>query len=197
MVRLGVFASGNGSNVENIFKFIKNKKLDNHHRNDSMMIGMVFTNNKNSYVINRCKHLNIPYFIFDNNFLINGNLLKVLIEQKIDFIVLSGFLKKIPYNIINNYNKRIINIHPSLLPKYSGKGMYGINVHKKVLKNKENYSGISIHYVNSEYDNGDIIYKVRQRISVNDTPESLYNKIRILEHKWFPLIIHSLITKLN
>lgn len=197
MNRLGIFASGNGSNVENIFKFIKTKKLHDHNRVDSMVIGMVFINNKNAYVVNRCKLLNIPYLIIDDDFMNNGKLLKVLKEQNIDFIILSGFLKKIPDSIINIYNKKIINIHPSLLPKYGGKGMYGMNVHKEVIKNKENYSGISIHYVNEEYDKGDIIYRVRQRISSNETPESLYNKIKILEYKWYPLIIHSLILKLN
>jgi len=192
MVKIAIFASGNGSNVENIFKFIKYKNLDNLERKDSMKINLVFVDNKNAYVIQRCKFLNIPYLVIDDN----SKIIDYLILYEIDFIVLSGYLKKIPKNVIDKYKKRIINIHPSLLPKYGGKGMYGMNVHKKVIENKDNYSGISIHYVNENYDEGEIIYRVRQRIIYNETPESLCNKIKVLEYKWYPLIIYSLIAKI-
>lgn len=196
MVEVALFASGNGSNVESIHKYIISRKLDNPNRKDSIRIKMVFINNEKSYVINRCEELNIPYTIIDNNF-INNKLLSSLKELKIDFIALCGFLKLIPHDVCDEYEKRIINIHPSLLPKYGGKGMYGMNVHRQVIKNKEKYTGISIHYVNGDYDRGEIILKVRNKINKNDTPEIISNKIKKIEHKWYPITIYSLISRFN
>ena len=153
---------------------------------------MIFTDNKNAYVINRCKRLNIPYYIFDNVDMSNGNLLNKLIIDGIDLIILSGFLKLVHKDIIYHFDKKIINIHPSLLPLYGGKGMYGMNVHKKVIENGEKYSGISIHYVNEKYDDGDIIIQQKQKIMDGDTPEILANRIHQLEYKWFPVVIYSI-----
>lgn len=195
MINIALFASGNGSNVESIHNYIKNRKLDNPDRIDSMRISMVYTNNKDAYVINRCKILRIPYKIFDKDELNNGSILNDLKNNKIDFIALSGFLLLIPKDIIEYYNKKIINIHPSLLPKYGGKGMYGMNVHKEVIKNKESYSGVSFHYVNDKYDDGDIISKHRVRVSRGDTPTTLRNKIKDIEHKIYPIVLYGIIVK--
>lgn len=194
MINLALFASGNGSNVENINNYIISRKINNPDRKDSMKIKMVFINNNDAYVIERCKRLQLPYFIFNDDFMNNGKLLHKLKKENIDFIALCGFLKLIPKDILKEYHKKIINIHPSLLPKYGGKGMYGMNVHRKVIENKEKYTGISIHYVNERYDDGDIIWKARQRISSTDTPEIIANKIHRLEHKWYPVIIYSIST---
>jgi len=196
MINLALFSSGNGSIVENIHKYIDSRKL-NTNRKDSMIIKMVFINNKNAYVIKRCIGLRIPYFVFNEDDMKNGKIFNKLKKEKIDFISLCGYLKLIPKQIVDYYKKRIINIHPSLLPKYGGKGMYGMNVHMKVIDNNEKYSGISIHYVNGGYDDGDIIIRIRQRISMSDTPESLANKIHFLEYKWYPVTIYSLCNNLD
>jgi len=191
MINITLFASGNGSNVEAIFDYIKTRKLDNLSRVDSIQINSVFTNNDNAYVIKRCEKLRIPYFIFDKEELNNGIVLSKLIEIETDFIALCGFLLLMPKDIIDYFPKKIVNLHPALLPKYGGKGMYGMNVHREVIKNKERFSGITIHYVNEKYDKGDIIYKVRKKIMATDTPETLANKIHSLEHKFYPVILYS------
>lgn len=193
MTNLALFASGNGSNVENIHKYINSRKLNNFDRIDSMNIKMVFTDNKNAYVISRCDRLGIPYYVFDKEEMNNGKLLDKLIDEEIHFIAFCGFLKLLPKEIVDYYDGKLVNIHPSLLPKYGGKGMYGMNVHRKVIENKERYTGISIHYVNDKYDDGDIILKVRERISSTDTPEIIANKVHRLEYKWYPVIIYSCI----
>jgi phosphoribosylglycinamide formyltransferase 1 len=193
MINLALFASGNGSNVEAIYNYIKSRKLNDSTRNDSMDIKMVFVNNKDAYVIKRCIKLNIPYFVFNSEQL-NNVVIDKLIENKIDFIALCEFLNLIPKEIIKKFPKKIVNIHPALLPKYGGKDMCGMRVHTQVIENKETYSGISIHYVNEKYDEGQIIFKVRTTVSSNDNPESLSNKIHSLEHKYYPVIIYSLAT---
>ena len=196
MTNLGIFASGNGSNIENIQKYINSRKLSNPERSDSLKIKMVFTDNKNAYIITRCERLEIPYHVFTMEDMNNGNLLDKLIEENINFVVLSGFLKLIHKDIIDHYYKRINNIHPSLLPKYGGKGMYGMNVHRKVIENCEKYSGISIHYVNEKYDDGDIVIQQRQKINDGDTAEILANNIHALEYMWYPITIYSLCSKI-
>jgi len=196
MTNLALFASGNGSNIDNIQKYIISRKLDNPDRTDSMNIKMVFTDNENAYVINRCEQMGISYHVFKKEDMNDGKLLDKLVDEEIDLVVLSGYLKLVHKDIIDSFDKRIINIHPSLLPKYGGKGMYGMNVHKKVIENGEKYSGISIHYVNEKYDDGDIIVQQKQKIMKGDTPEILANRIHLLEHKWFPIVIYSLSLKI-
>lgn len=196
MKNIAVFVSGNGSNIENIQKYIKSRKLNNIERSDSIQIKMVFTDNKNAYALVRCKKLGLPYHIFDMEDMNNGNLLDKMIDEDIDFVVLSGFLKLVHKDIIEYFNRKIINIHPSLLPKYGGKDMYGMNVHRKVIENKESFSGISIHYVNEKYDDGDIIMQEKQKINIGDTPEILANQIHLLEYKWYPIVIYSLCSKI-
>ena len=180
-----IFASGNGSNAENIIRYFTKT---NHN-----IQFKVITNNENAGVVNRCENLNIQYLVFKKKDFENTKVLKFLEKIKPDLIILAGFLLKIPINIINKFEKKIINIHPSLLPKYGGKGMYGINVHKKVIENKEKESGISIHYVNCNYDEGDIIFQKNIDINYPSDPEKLSKKIHKLEMEYFPKTIEKLL----
>jgi len=191
MINLAIFTSGNGSNVENIHKYINNRKLNNPDRTDSMSIKMVFTDNKNAYVLSRCERLDIPYFILNND---DDKLINKLKKEKIGFIVLSDFYGSIPENIIKIYKKRIINTHPSLLPKYNN--INGMDIHRKVIENGDKYSGLSFYYINTKYKDYDIIIRLRQKINDSDNPEILANKIHLLEHKWYPIVVYSLISKL-
>ncbi len=145
MTRIAIFASGSGSNAENIFNYFK--------ENDGVEISMILTNNPNAFVIERANKLNLSCHIFSKTeFLTKDSIVNLLTTAKIDLIVLAGFLLKIPENLIKAYPNKIINIHPALLPKFGGKGMYGDNVHKAVVANHEKESGITIHYVNENYD---------------------------------------------
>ena len=155
-VSILIFASGNGSNAENIITYFRNKAID--------INWMIITNNANAGVIQRAIKMSIPFLVFKKeDFLQKMFLEKIsLINPKL--IILAGFLLKIPQNLIEKFNNQIINIHPSLLPKYGGKGMYGMNVHNEVIKNKEDQSGISIHYVNKQYDEGEIIFQKSTKI---------------------------------
>ncbi len=186
MNKIAIFASGSGTNAENLIKFFKeNKKIE---------ISFIFSNNKNAYVLERAKNHNIKYHIFSRTeFYDNQNILRTLKENEIDFIVLAGFLWLIPEYLIDEYPNRIINIHPALLPKYGGKGMYGMNVHKAVAKNNETESGITIHFVNNEYDKGNIIFQAKCPISENDTPEDIAKKVHELEYEHFPVIIENIL----
>ena len=189
MKKIAIFASGSGTNAQNIIEHFM------YHKN--VRIEIVLSNNKNAGVHKRAEHYNIPTLVFsksqlyDNNFV--GNLLE---HKKIDLIVLSGFLWLIPESIIDKFPNRIINIHPALLPKYGGKGMYGAKVHEAVLKNNEQESGITIHYVNKQYDKGSIIFQKSCDIELYQTPELLAEKIHSLEYKYFPEIIENIINEL-
>ena len=184
-VSILIFASGNGSNAENIITYFQNKAID--------INWMIITNNANAGVIQRAIKMSIPFLVFKKeDFLQKMFLEKIsLINPKL--IILAGFLLKIPENLIKKFNNQIINIHPSLLPKYGGKGMYGMNVHNEVIKNKEDQSGISIHYVNKQYDEGEIIFQKSTKIIYPCTAEKLAKKIHELEMKYFPEIIEKLI----
>ncbi|MGM0505514.1 MAG: phosphoribosylglycinamide formyltransferase [Bacteroidota bacterium] len=189
MNKIAVFASGSGTNAENLINFFKeNKKIE---------ISYIFSNNKNAYVIQRAKNHDIKHYIFSRTEFYNTtNILQILQKNNIDFIVLAGFLWLIPDYLIKNYPDRIINIHPALLPKYGGKGMYGMNVHKAVIQNNEKESGITIHYVNNEYDKGDIIFQARCAVHKDDTAETIAKKVHELEYKHFPKVIEKIITNL-
>ena len=186
MKKILLFASGTGSNVENIIHHFKN-----HH--DIIVVG-VYTNNPNAKVLDKAKNHNIPTLIFNREQLTDGFVFDKIAELKPDLIVLAGFLWKMPEEIVKAYPNKIINIHPALLPKYGGKGMYGIKVHQTVLANKEKETGITIHYVNEHYDEGEFIFQ--QKVAIEDckTPEEVANKIHELEHKHFPKIIEKLLT---
>ena len=181
-----IFASGNGSNAENIIKYFNKKKYN--------INWLTVSNNKHAGVIEKVTKLGSKIKIISKNELGEENFIHSIVDLKPTLIVLAGFLLKIPENFIKNFNNRIINIHPSLLPKYGGKGMYGQFVHKKVIENKEIKSGITIHFVNEKYDKGKIIFQKEIEIKKPKTSESLANQIHKLEMEYFPLIIEKLIS---
>lgn len=187
MCNISIFASGSGTNAENIIKYFLNKK--------SAKVALVLSNNPKAYVIKRAKQYNIPIKIFDRHeFYKTEEVLETLISNNIDFIVLAGFLWLVPENILNRYRRKIINIHPALLPKYGGKGMYGDRVHKAVIEAGEKESGITIHYVNEKYDEGDIIFQAHCPIDPGETVDSLAKKVHELEYRYYPAIIEKIIT---
>jgi phosphoribosylglycinamide formyltransferase-1 len=185
MKRIVIFASGSGSNAENITLFFQKSNI--------AAVVHILTNNKNAKVIVRAKNLNINSLVFDKEaFNDEGEVLKFL-KKEADIIILAGFLWKIPAHIIAAFPNKIINIHPALLPKYGGKGMYGMNVHKSVIENKETETGITIHYVNENYDEGTIIFQAKTNVLPNDTPEIVAEKIHELEYEYFPRVIEEVI----
>ena len=184
-VSILIFASGNGSNAENIITYFRKKAID--------INWMIITNNKNAGVIKRSIKMGVPYSVFNKKDFYENIFLKKISLINPKLIILAGFLLKIPENLIKKFDDKIINIHPSLLPKYGGKGMYGMHVHKEVIKNKEEQSGISIHYVNNQYDDGKIIFQKSTKITYPFTAEELAKKIHELEMKYFPEVIEKLI----
>ena len=186
MIRIAIFASGSGSNAENIANyFSKSQTVD---------ICLFLTNNPNAYVLERAKKLGIKSKVFTKEeFLKTDEILHFLQENEINLIVLAGFLLKIPENLIKAYPNKIINIHPALLPKFGGKGMYGDNVHKAVVEADETESGITIHYVNENYDEGEIIFQVKCDVLPTDSHEDVAAKIHELEYEHFPKVIEKLL----
>ncbi|WP_339880985.1 phosphoribosylglycinamide formyltransferase [Polaribacter vadi] len=189
MKRIVIFASGSGTNAENIIKFFNHTK--------TAKVTQVLCNNEHAKVFDRCKNLNVNCLhINKEDFFTSDKILKLLKEQA-DYIILAGFLWKIPQKIVDAFPNKIINIHPALLPKYGGKGMYGMNVHKAVKENKEAETGITIHYVNANYDEGAVIFQAKTALNDTDTPETIAQKIHILEQQYFPRIIESTILEIN
>jgi phosphoribosylglycinamide formyltransferase 1 len=189
MKNVAIFASGSGTNTENIINYFKDNK--------DIKISCILCNKKDAYVLTRAKNHNINFLYFNRDYFYNSaKILDFLSENKVDFIVLAGFLWLIPSYLINIYSNKIINIHPALLPKYGGKGMYGDAVHKAVYENSENETGITIHYVNEKYDEGDIIFQAKCKVDKNDTPETIANKVHQLEYKHFPTVIEKLVLSL-
>lgn len=188
MINIAVFASGNGSNFQRIAEYFKN--------NDEINISILITNNPKAFAITRAESLKIDSFVFDRTqFYKTDNVIEILKEHSTNFIVLAGFLWLIPKNIIKEFPNSIVNIHPALLPKYGGKGMYGMNVHEAVVANNESESGITIHYVNEHYDEGDIIFQAKCNVAKNDTASDVANKIHDLEYEFFPKIIEKIVLK--
>ncbi|MFD1553753.1 phosphoribosylglycinamide formyltransferase [Putridiphycobacter roseus] len=183
---LAIFASGGGSNAEAIIEYFKNSDLGN--------VALIVTNNENAKVIDRAQNHEIPFYILEAGELEEGEFSDVLIAMEIDFVVLAGFLKKIPQDILAAYPQKIVNIHPALLPNYGGKGMYGKNVHEAVKAAGDTESGITIHYVNENYDEGQVI--VQQKVSLAPTDDALEiaNKVLALEHEFYPKTIASLLS---
>lgn len=180
-----LFASGSGTNVENIIKYF----YDNIH----VEIVGVFTNNPKAGVIDRVDQMKIPLNIFNKLELNNGELVKQICLLTPDLIVLAGFLLKIPLDFTKIFSKKIINIHPSLLPKHGGKGMYGDRVHQSVKKARDKETGISIHYVNEHYDEGSIIFQAKVRVLEQDSIRMIARKVHRLEYKYYPEIIQKLL----
>ncbi len=188
MIKIAILASGSGSNAENIAKYFA--------KNDKIKIDTIVSNRQDAFVHQRAKSLGIDsFFLSKSDFSDSAKINNILSERNIDFIVLAGFLLKIPQKLIELYPDKIINIHPALLPKYGGKGMYGDNVHKAVVDAKEEESGITIHYVNENYDEGNIIFQAKCKISENDTFEDVANKVHKLEYDYFPMVIENVIQK--
>ncbi|UFH47350.1 phosphoribosylglycinamide formyltransferase [Flavobacterium galactosidilyticum] len=187
MKKIVVFASGSGTNAENIIQYFS--------KNGVGSVAAVFTNKANAGVIERAKKYNVPVEIFSKEDLIEGKVLQKLNDIAVDWIILAGFLLKFPENIVKVYPNRIINIHPALLPKYGGKGMYGMHIHKAIVDNKELETGITIHYVNENYDEGAIIFQENVVLSGKETAEDVAAKIHLLEQEHFPKVILSLLEK--
>lgn len=180
-----VFASGSGSNAIKIYEYFQ--------KNQSVNIEAIYCNKKSAPVIQNFQNIGIKTIVFEKNKLQDGRVLKTLLNLNPRLIILAGFLLKIPEEIISNFENRIINIHPALLPSYGGKGMYGINIHRSVVANSELFSGLTIHYVNKDYDKGDIIFQKKVELSENETAQTLSKKILKLEHLHYPRIIEKLL----
>ena len=185
MKNIVLFASGNGSNAEEIIKYFKN--------NNQSTVVAVFSNKQEAKVLDRAKNHNLPAVVFNKEQLNDGFVLEKLHQLQPDLIVLAGFLLKFPESILKEYPK-VINIHPALLPKYGGKGMYGMNVHQAVLDNKEKETGITIHYVNEHYDEGEFIFQQSVNIEDCKSAEEIAHKIHELEHQYFPEVIANVLT---
>lgn len=185
MKKIVIFASGSGSNAENIILHFKNKSQGN--------VVAVLSNNPHAKVIERAQNLDVPVVLFDKAQLHDGTVLQKLEEIQPDLIVLAGFLLMFPAAIIARYPDRIINVHPALLPKYGGKGMYGMHVHRTIFNNKELETGISIHYVNEHYDEGAVFFQATVNIENFATPEEIAEKVHELEHRHFPEVIEKLL----
>ena len=183
--RLALFASGSGSNVENKFNY--------YIGNNQIKVEVILCNNKDAIVLKRAKKLKIQYLMFDTNSISIEEIIKFLKSKKITHIILAGYLKLIPKKIIDNFDQKIINIHPALLPKFGGKGYYGDKVHTSVLESKELFSGITIHLVNENYDEGKILFQKKIKINSEDTVATLSKKIHKLEHEYFPQIVEKYI----
>ena len=188
MRHIVIFASGSGSNAQQIAEYFSNS--------EAARVVMVYSNRADAYVLQRAYKMNIPTVVFDNaDFYENDIILDQLKNLNPDLIILAGFLWKVPKKIVNAFPKKIVNIHPALLPKYGGKGMYGDYVHRSVIENGEKESGITIHYVNDNYDEGAIILQATCRVDDSDTPETLADKIHQLEHKYYPKAIEQVLTR--
>ena len=180
-----VFASGSGSNAIKIYEYFQ--------KNQSVNIEAVYCNKKSAPVIQKFQNIGIKTIVFEKNNLEDRGVLKTLLNLNPSLIILAGFLLKMPAEIINSFKNRIINIHPELLPSYGGKGMCGINIHRRVVENNELFSGLTIHYVNKEYDKGAIIFQEKVELSKNETAETLSKKILKLEHLQYPRVIEKLL----
>ena len=186
MIKIVIFASGSGTNAENIIRYFQATK--------SASVEAVFTNKADAQVIQRAEKYQVPSLVFTKNDLETGKVLQEINAIQPDLIVLAGFLLKFPESIVAAYPDKIINIHPALLPKYGGKGMYGMHVHRAVVENKESKTGITIHYVNENYDEGNIIFQKEVSVLISDTPEVVAAKIHELEQDHFPAVIEKLLT---
>ena len=187
MKRIVIFASGSGSNAENIIKHFKSSKIAS--------VTHVLSNNEHAKVFDRCERLNVDASLFDKESFTKDDTVLTFLQVEADIIVLAGFLWRIPSKIVEAFPNKIINIHPALLPKYGGKGMYGMNVHKAVKENNETETGITIHYVNENYDEGAIIFQAKTALTNNDSPDDIAKKIHTLEYEHFPKTIEEVILK--
>lgn len=185
MKNIVVLASGSGTNAENIVRYFEDSDL--------ARVRTIITNSKQAGVIDRARKLGVPCIVLTNSEVEDGTLQQKLENLRTDLVVLAGFLRKIPADLIQAFDRRIINIHPSLLPDYGGAGMYGKFVHQAVVENEEEVSGITIHYVSDDYDEGEIIFQEEVEIDYEDSWEDVEYKVRELEYKHYPSVIEYLL----
>ncbi len=184
--KIAVFASGSGTNAEKIIRYFSDNK--------EIIIDSLWSNKPDAFALERAARYNVKTFTFNReDFYNTGKVIDKLKERNVNLIVLAGFLWLVPESLIDNFE--IINIHPALLPKYGGKGMYGMNVHRAVIENNETESGITIHFVNRRYDEGEIIFQAKCIVSPTDTPEKLAKKIHELEYTHYPAVIEQILQK--
>ena len=189
MKNIAIFASGSGTNAENLIRFFRTNPIGR--------VRIVLTNRPGAGVLKRAQALEVETVVFSRDQLYgSAEVLNLLLERQIDFLVLAGFLWLVPESLLESFENKIVNIHPALLPKYGGKGMYGDHVHKTVIEAGDSESGITIHYVNQKYDEGDIIFQARCPLEPGDTPASLAGKIHDLEYTHFPRVVEDLLKKL-
>ena len=184
-IKIAVFCSGSGSNAEKIFEHFK------HH--PTIEVALLLANTDKAFAIERAKNHGIPFNVFSKDEFKNGGVLKTLIDHEISWVVLAGFLWLIPEHLVAHFENKMINIHPALLPKYGGKGMYGHYVHEEIVKNKETESGITIHLVNTQYDEGKVLFQASCFIAPTDTASDVAKKVQLLEHTHFAATIESTI----
>jgi phosphoribosylglycinamide formyltransferase-1 len=184
MKKIAIFASGSGSNAENIARYFQHS--------ENLNIECIYSNKPDAFVLQRANKYHIPTEVFNRYEFYNTNIVVDSLKAKgVDLVVLAGFLWLVPPALVNNFT--IINIHPALLPKYGGKGMYGSKVHEAVVENKESESGITIHYVNEMYDDGDIIFQAKCEVFPSDSPDDVAQKVHALEYEHFPRVIEKLL----
>ncbi|MFC3417247.1 phosphoribosylglycinamide formyltransferase [Algoriphagus hitonicola] len=187
MKRLAILASGSGSNAEKIMEHFQNS--------EKATVGLIASNKPDAFVLERAKKFDVPGFTFTRKEMEAGDLLRKLQAKQIDWVILAGFLLKIPEDLIRAFPDRMVNIHPALLPNYGGKGMYGMKVHEAVKAAGDAQTGITIHLVNENYDEGKIIFQAATPVSPGDSPETIAEKVHALEHRYFPEVIESIIKK--
>ena len=179
---IAIFASGSGSNTENIIRYFR--------KNEAIQVSLVLSNRSDAYVLERAHRLGVPCNVFPKeDWMAGDEILAVLQEYHIDFVVLAGFLVRVPDLLLHAYPNKIINIHPALLPKFGGKGMYGDRVHEAVVAAGEKESGITIHYINEHYDEGNTVFQTACLVLPTDTPEDVAKKVHALEYEHFPRVI--------
>jgi phosphoribosylglycinamide formyltransferase-1 len=188
--RIAIFASGSGTNAENLIRFFK--------KNDLAEVVLVISNKPDAFVLERAKKELVASVVMDKEYRKSQQrVLKLLSDFDVNFIVLAGYLLLVPDWLTQKFTNRIVNIHPSLLPKYGGKGMYGDFVHQAVIDNKENKSGITIHFINEHYDQGDVIFQKECPVLPDDTAETLARRIHEMEYKYFPEVIVKVLEQLS
>lgn len=189
MKNIAIFASGSGTNAENLIQYFRTSEFGR--------VRIVLTNRPGAGVIHRAQSLDIESIVFTREqFYGTQRVVDLLFERDIDFVVLAGFLWLVPESLLEAFGNKIVNIHPALLPKFGGKGMYGSHVHRAVIEAGESESGITIHYVNQKYDEGDIIFQARCTLGPSDSPDTLAGKIHDLEYQYFPVEVEKLLKDL-
>ncbi|MBO7599232.1 MAG: phosphoribosylglycinamide formyltransferase [Bacteroidales bacterium] len=188
MWNVTIFASGSGTNAENIFNYFKDSKL--------VRIGLLITDNPKAFVIERCRRHSVPCLVLSKRLIDDTDfMLGVLRDFRTNFVVLAGYIKLVPDYIVTAFDQRIVNIHPSLLPKHGGKGMYGSRVHQSVLDSGDKESGITIHFIDNDYDRGSVIFQAKCPVLPDDTADTLAQRVHALEYEYYPKVIEDTIIK--